>query len=313
MQVMSDIVTSADATSTDTADTANGSDPPKGWRALLPVHPAAELFPLMAGAELRELGENIKGHGGLIQAVHLYKGKLLDGRNRLDAAELVGFTFDNAGLNGFAHHLPDSVDPYEYVIAANLHRRHLTADQRRELIAKVLKAKPEASNATIAKQTKADDKTVARVRRKLESTSEIPKLEKTVGADGKRRGRPLKRKAATVETTEERDRKTCIELNRKALDAERERAQWLVDHSTQRVTASPEISIKRRQAENARLDQPGDGRGNPGVTKLATSKKNLEWFAVACREYLPNVTVEAHRQEARRLVAELTAAFGATP
>jgi hypothetical protein len=29
---------------------------------------------------------------------------------------------------------------------------------------------------------------------------------------------------------------------------------------------------------------------------------------VACREYLPHVTVEAHRQEARLLVAELTKA-----
>jgi hypothetical protein len=39
----------------------------------------------------------------------------------------------------------DVMDPYEYVLSANLHRRHLTADQKRELIAKVLKAKPEAS------------------------------------------------------------------------------------------------------------------------------------------------------------------------
>jgi hypothetical protein len=62
-----------------------------------------------------------------------------------------------------------------------------------------------------------------------------------------------------VEPTEERDRKTCIELNRKALDAERERAQWLVDHSAQRVTASPEISIEQRRAEHAALDLKQSG------------------------------------------------------
>jgi hypothetical protein len=39
------------------------------------------------------------------------------------------------------------------------------------------------SKATVAKQTKADDKTVAKVRRKLEATSEIPRLEKTTGRD----------------------------------------------------------------------------------------------------------------------------------
>jgi hypothetical protein len=31
----------------------------------------------------------------------------------------------------------------------------------------------------------ADDKTVAKVRRKLEATSEIPRLEKTTGRDGR--------------------------------------------------------------------------------------------------------------------------------
>jgi hypothetical protein len=48
-------------------DAADNSEQPKSWRDFLPVHPAAELFPLMAGAELRELGENIKARGGLIQ------------------------------------------------------------------------------------------------------------------------------------------------------------------------------------------------------------------------------------------------------
>jgi hypothetical protein len=32
----------------------------KSWRDVLPIHPAAELFPLMSEAELRELGEDIK-------------------------------------------------------------------------------------------------------------------------------------------------------------------------------------------------------------------------------------------------------------
>jgi hypothetical protein len=36
---------------------------PKPWREVLPIHPAAELFPLMGPEELRELGEDIKKHG----------------------------------------------------------------------------------------------------------------------------------------------------------------------------------------------------------------------------------------------------------
>jgi hypothetical protein len=86
----------------------------------------------------------------------------------------------------------EDIDPFAYVISANIHRRHLTTEQKRDLIGKLLQARPAQSNVTIAKQVKVDDKTVAKVRRELEATSEIPKLEKTVGADGK--SRPAKRK-----------------------------------------------------------------------------------------------------------------------
>ena len=71
--------------------------------------------------------------------------------------------------------------------------------------------------------------------------------------------------------------------------------------TTPYVTESPEISAEQRKRENANL----------GMTAAERSKRNLEWFAVACREYLPNITVEVHRQEAHRLVAELTQAKAA--
>jgi hypothetical protein len=63
-----------------------------------------------------------------------------------------------------------------------------------------------------------------------------------------------------------------------------------------RVTESPEISVEQRRRENANL----------GMSAVEKSKQNLEWFSVACQEYLPKITAEMHRREARRLVAELT-------
>ena len=66
------------------------------WRDILPVHPAADLFPLMSESELRELGEDIKANG-LRASIVLYEGKLLDGRNRLDAMELVGVEYSFLG------------------------------------------------------------------------------------------------------------------------------------------------------------------------------------------------------------------------
>ena len=196
------------------------------WRNLIKIHPAAELFPLMADAELKELASNIWENGLRAPIVGWAVGDqfLLDGRNRLDALALLGLLYEtcdhHVGLKNWNgkrwtdrpggrlegecefKNFHDG-DPYEIALSLNVHRRHLTAEQKRELIAKVLKAKPDVSNVTIAKQTKTSDKTVASVRSDLKSTSEIPRLEKTVGADGKSRKLPAKKAAKSNSTVAE--------------------------------------------------------------------------------------------------------------
>jgi hypothetical protein len=149
----------------------------------IPFHPLADLFPLMEGAEFDTLVADIKKNG-LHYPIFLYEGKILDGRNRYRACLELGW---EPATRNCDHHVGD---PAGFVISRNIHRRHLTAKQRRELIAKLLKAAPEKSNRQIAETAKADDKTVATVRRDLEATAEIPQLEKTVGADGKARKQP---------------------------------------------------------------------------------------------------------------------------
>ena len=72
------------------------------------------------------------------------------------------------------------------MLSANIHRRHLTSEQRRELIAKLLKAQPDKSNRAIAKQTKADDKTVGKVRRELEGRAEIPHVDAVEDTKGRK-------------------------------------------------------------------------------------------------------------------------------
>jgi hypothetical protein len=178
---------------------------PFNWRDHLKVHPAADLFPLLPEDELKELAEDIKAHGLQVPLVmwtspdpsEKYEA-LLDGRNRLDAAAMAGLlTVVDDGLRIRTERYPDGErlqlrfslgDPYELVLSLNIHRRHLTPEQRRELVAKLLKAKPEASNLSIAKQVKIDDKTVAKVRAVLERRSEIPNVK--VRTDRKGRKQP---------------------------------------------------------------------------------------------------------------------------
>jgi hypothetical protein len=103
------------------------------WRDQVKIHPAADLFPMMPKADLRMLADDIKVNGLRLPIVYFVTRAgnhlLLDGRNRLDALELVGLRTDTEGKiiqEG-------EVDPYAYVISANLQRRHLTTEQKRTM------------------------------------------------------------------------------------------------------------------------------------------------------------------------------------
>jgi ParB-like chromosome segregation protein Spo0J len=150
-------------------------------------HPLADIFPLMEGAEFDELVADIKANG-LIEPIILLDDQILDGRNRARACVA-------AGVEPTYRPFTAGEDPAAFVISANIRRRHLNTEQKRELIEKLLKADASKSNVLIAKTTGVTDKTVGSVRAALEATSEIPRLEKTVGADGKARKRPQSRTA----------------------------------------------------------------------------------------------------------------------
>src|SRR5262245_35836200 len=192
------------------------------WRDVIKVHPAAELFPRMLPDELRALAEDIKKNEIRVPIILWSESEktepaLLDGRNRLDAAELAGIEVfevrrDKGGRIDL--HVPHrclygsgggrsaidgsslTADPYEFVLSANIHRRHLTAEKKRELIAELLKAQPEKSDRQIAEAVKASPTTVGTVRAEMESTVQSGQLPppKRVGKDGKSRKQPAKRK-----------------------------------------------------------------------------------------------------------------------
>ncbi len=218
----------AGATTSTIFDTTD-STKPKGWRTVLEVHPAAELFPLVGDAELRDLATDID-QNGLREPVDIYDDPeigtcVIDGRNRLNALQLIGRVknFDPRRQPVPHFYRPvgrgEPFDPYAYAISKNIRRRHLTGEQRRNLIAEVLKAKPETSNRQIAKHVKADDKTVAKVRTELEATAEIPQLKKTAGKDGKRRPTRTTKPSATSAPTSVKEPITY--------DFNRLRATWL--------------------------------------------------------------------------------------
>jgi ParB-like chromosome segregation protein Spo0J len=91
------------------------------------VHAAAGLFPMLAADELAVLAADIKERGLQQPIVLLPDGMLLEGRNRLAACKKVRVRPEFVVYEGD--------DPWGYAIAANVHRRHLSAGQRAMVLA----------------------------------------------------------------------------------------------------------------------------------------------------------------------------------
>jgi hypothetical protein len=146
-------------------------------------HPLADKFPLMEGDELHKLSVDIRDNG-LQHQIVLYEGKILDGRNRYRAAKLRGFSL---GPSCFRELSSCCRDPLAFVISMNIHRRHLTAEKKRELLAELIKIDPTKSNRQIAEEAKVSHHTVGEVREGLEATGQVAQLDATTGKDGKKR------------------------------------------------------------------------------------------------------------------------------
>ncbi len=232
------------------------------WRDVLPVHPAADLFPMMLPDELRALGEDIKKNG-LAEPIKLVRGSggvndnlIIDGRNRLAAMEAVGLPVltDDGRLNWNVVRTADvrGIEPIDYVLSINVHRRHLTAEQRRDLIAKVLKAKPEASNRQIAKQVKADHKTVGEVRKAKEATGEIPQLPKTVGADGRARKASPQRAGKPTAQKHEPEKPTAQKVDSPPL-SDVPAAATLFEPEIESASSDEGLDASQLKSQNKRL------------------------------------------------------------
>jgi hypothetical protein len=215
-------------------DLATTETKPKSWRDVIAIHPAADLFPLMPTEELRALGEDIKAHGLRTPIVIFdertavgknepHRCKLLDGRNRLDAMELVGIEFELVFMkhgsrllwhliqpNGdmrdcVRHEWSDGLDPYAYVISANVRRRHLTTEQKRDVLEKLFREKPEMSGLQASKLVGTSPTTAIKVKQELANKGDVSNLETSKDTKGRkqpaRKAKAVKSKPTTEKPT----------------------------------------------------------------------------------------------------------------
>lgn len=120
--------------SSDVTDTAANSDEAAGRDNLevicgFTVHPLARRFPLIVGKEFEELVDAVR-QAGTVTPVELHNGMLIDGRNRGRAIEELRRQGVEIDLPTVEWQPTGDETLEQHIFSVNVHRRHLTPDQR---------------------------------------------------------------------------------------------------------------------------------------------------------------------------------------
>src|SRR5260370_13125007 len=129
-----------------------------------------QIMPPLLEGDRRRLKESIERKGLLKDKVPEVdeNGRLLDGFNRHEICAELGISYKPKRITDLAED-----EKWDYVWAVNVPRRHLTTEQKRELIRERLRRHPEESDRAIRAQLGLHNMTVGAVRRALEDADEI--------------------------------------------------------------------------------------------------------------------------------------------
>lgn len=131
--------------------------------------PPYQVMPPLSEEEHAALEADIRARGVLVPVVVDQHGNTIDGHNRAAIAHRLGITCPVQ-----LQHVADDEHARDLAFTLNVARRHLTREQKRELVAKEITLRPGDSDRAIGRRLGCDHKTVGSVRREL--SGEIPHL-----------------------------------------------------------------------------------------------------------------------------------------
>lgn len=138
-----------------------------------------QVMPRLTPDEYAELEQSIRENGVQVPITVGPDGRIIDGHHRDEIARKHDLHCPRVTAQG------DDQKLRSLAFSLNLHRRHLTREQKRQIIAESLKADPQLSNREHAKRTGASDPTVGAVRREMEQSGQVQSFSTSIGSDGK--------------------------------------------------------------------------------------------------------------------------------
>lgn len=140
-----------------------------------------QVMPPLSSDEYAELKADIAARGVMVPVEFDEQGNVLDGHHRLKICAELGITdFPKVIRAGMTDE-----EKRTHARKLNMARRHLNAEQRRELIREQLRETPEKSDRQIARDLGVHQSTVGTQRKELEECGQVSKLDTSTGADGK--------------------------------------------------------------------------------------------------------------------------------
>lgn len=138
-----------------------------------------QFLPRLSDDEYASLEASIREHGIQVPILVDENKSIIDGHHRHEIAERLGIECPRR----FAIDLSDE-QKRTLALSLNVDRRHLTRDQRRQLVESSLKADPHLSDRQHAERTGVSPTTVGARRSELEAAGLVSNLDTRTGKDG---------------------------------------------------------------------------------------------------------------------------------
>jgi len=140
-----------------------------------------QVMPDMAQEEYDALKEDIAERGVMVPIEFDEQGNVLDGHHRLKICVELGIEdYPKIIRTGMSE-----PEKWTHARKLNMARRHLTREQRRELVQAQIKDTPELSDRQIAKMLGVSNSTVSLMRAELIGNGQVCESHTSIGADGK--------------------------------------------------------------------------------------------------------------------------------
>lgn len=141
-----------------------------------------QFLPRLSDDEYTALEKSIREHGVQVPIVVDESRAVIDGHHRKEIAERIGIECPRR----FAMDLTDE-QKRTLALSLNLDRRHLSREQKRELVEKSLQADPHLSDRQHAERTGVSPTTVGGRRAAMEASGGLSSLDSRTSADGRER------------------------------------------------------------------------------------------------------------------------------